>query len=60
MRIQPGSTHAFVGPSGCGTTSTMSLIERLYDVNRGVVTIDGRDVRQLNLRWLRSQMGYVG
>ncbi len=54
MRIQPGFTHAFVGPSGYGTTSTMRLIEPLYVVNSDVVTIDGRDVRQLNLR------GYVG
>ena len=60
LRIEPGSTHALVGPSGCGKSSTMSLIERFYDATDGVVTIDGRDVRQLNVRWLRSQMGYVG
>lgn len=60
LRIKAGTTHALVGPSGCGKSSTMSLIERFYDTVDGSVCIDGRDVRDLNVRWLRSQMGYVG
>lgn len=60
LHIKSGTTHALVGASGCGKSSTMSLIERFYDVNAGSVTIDGADVRELNVRWLRSQMGYVG
>ncbi len=46
LRIQPGSNHALVGPSGCEKSSTMRLIDGLNDVNNGVVTIYGRDVRQ--------------
>lgn len=60
LRIKPGSTHALVGHSGCGKSSTMSLIERFYDVREGTVCVDGINVRDLNVRWLRSQMGYVG
>ncbi len=48
--IQPGFTHAFVGWSGSGKSPTICWIERFYDVNYGVVTIDGRHVRQLNVR----------
>ncbi len=50
LRTKYGPTHALVGPSGCGKSSTMSLIQRLDDVNNSVVTTDGRDVRQLNVR----------
>lgn len=56
----PGTTHALVGPSGCGKSTTVRLIERFYDVEGGSVTLDDVDVRSLNVRWLRSQIGYVG
>lgn len=58
--VPPGTSHALVGSSGCGKSTTVRLIERFYDVQRGVVTMDGVNVRDLNVRWLRSQMGYVG
>jgi ATP-binding cassette, subfamily B (MDR/TAP), member 1 len=60
LEISAGSTHALVGPSGCGKSSAMGLIERFYVPNRGRVTLDGVDIRDLNVRWLRSQMGFVG
>lgn len=60
MDIPVGSTHALVGPSGCGKSSTLGLIERFYDASEGRVTLDGKDVRDLNVRWLRSNIGYVG
>lgn len=60
LHIRSGTTHALVGPSGCGKSSTMGLMERFYDPNSGSVTLDGNDLRNLNVRWLRSQMGYVG
>jgi ATP-binding cassette, subfamily B (MDR/TAP), member 1 len=60
LKIAAGSTHALVGPSGCGKSSTMGLIERFYDANEGRVTLDGVPIRDLNVRWLRAQMGYVG
>ena len=59
MVIKPGETVAFVGPSGCGKSSTIKLVERFYDVTDGSVTIDGIDVRDFNVRSLRSFMGTV-
>eukprot|EP00177_Eucheuma_denticulatum_P008442 GFKZ01015348.1.p1 GENE.GFKZ01015348.1~~GFKZ01015348.1.p1 ORF type:complete len:1387 (+),score=214.48 GFKZ01015348.1:517-4161(+) len=60
LEIPAGSSHALVGSSGCGKSTTVRLIERFYDVNFGQVLIDGIDVRDFNVRWLRSQIGYVG
>ncbi|WP_327434141.1 MULTISPECIES: ABC transporter ATP-binding protein [unclassified Streptomyces] len=50
---------AFVGPSGAGKTTVFSLIERFYDPEAGVVTVDGRDLAQWDLPQLRSAIGYV-
>ncbi|CAN8072905.1 unnamed protein product [Agarophyton chilense] len=60
LEVPSGTSHALVGSSGCGKSTTVRLIERFYDANDGVVTFDGVDVRQLNVQWLRSQIGYVG
>lgn len=60
LRIQAGSSQALVGSSGCGKSTTVRLLERFYDVDNGQVLFDGVDVRELNVRWLRSQIGYVG
>lgn len=51
---------ALVGASGCGKSSIISLIERFYDPTSGFVTVDGVDVKDLNVKWLRSQIGLVG
>ncbi|XP_046843213.1 ATP-dependent translocase ABCB1-like isoform X2 [Xenia sp. Carnegie-2017] len=59
MTIKPGQTVAVVGTSGCGKSTTIALIERMYDINSGFLMIDGEDVRELNLKWLRSQIGLV-
>lgn len=50
---------AFVGPSGAGKTTVFSLIERFYDPEAGVVTLDGRDISEWDLPQLRSAIGYV-
>lgn len=50
---------AFVGPSGAGKTTVFSLIERFYDPESGVVTLDGRDLAEWELPHLRSAIGYV-
>jgi ATP-binding cassette, subfamily B (MDR/TAP), member 1 len=60
LEFLPGTSHALVGPSGCGKSSTMGLIERFYDPDAGRLLLDGVDLRALNVRWLRSQMGFVG
>ena len=59
LTFEAGSTSALVGASGSGKSTIVALIERFYDPLGGVVKFDGVDVRDLNLRWLRSQMGLV-
>ena len=48
-----------VGESGSGKSTVVSLIERFYDPVSGSVQLDGHDIRTLNLRWLRRQIGLV-
>ena len=55
----PGQTIALVGPSGCGKSTVVSLTERFYDILSGSLMLDGIDVRELNVRWLRGQIGLV-
>lgn len=57
--IPAGKSVALVGPSGSGKTTICSLLPRFYDVTRGRVTIDGKDVRDLTLESLRNQIGLV-
>ncbi|TMW59957.1 hypothetical protein Poli38472_005026 [Pythium oligandrum] len=60
LTVEAGQTVAFCGPSGGGKSTVISLIERFYDPVRGSVRLDGRDLRELNLGWLRRQVGLVG
>lgn len=59
IHIPAGKSVALVGPSGGGKTTICSLLPRFYDVTAGKVTIDGKDVRDLTLKSLRSQIGMV-
>ena len=59
VSVKPGQTLALVGPSGCGKTTVVSLMERFYDPLQGSLTLEGVDLRDLNLKWLRSQIGMV-
>lgn len=59
FEIPAGRSIALVGPSGSGKTTICSLLPRFYDVTDGRITIDGRDVRTLELKSLRSQIGMV-
>ncbi|TCD61612.1 GTPase-activating protein [Steccherinum ochraceum] len=54
-----GKTAALVGASGSGKSTIISLVERFYDPLSGVVRLDGTDIKTLNVRWLRSQIGLV-
>ena len=56
---QPGQIVALVGPSGAGKSTLISLIPRFWDVDQGSVTIDGQDIRDVNLKSLREQIGIV-
>lgn len=59
LRLQPGEKVALVGVSGSGKSTIAKLIARLYDVNQGVVRIDGIDVRDLRLESLRTRICYL-
>jgi len=59
LRVGPGQLAAVVGPSGAGKTTLSYLVPRLYDVDRGRVTLDGHDVRELTLTSLASGIGMV-
>ena len=50
---------ALVGASGCGKSTVIQLIQRFYDPLEGSVEIDGVDIRQLNVKWMRNQIGVV-
>ena len=57
--IPAGKSIALVGPSGSGKTTICSLLPRFYDVTGGSITVDGKDIRRLTLKSLRSQIGMV-
>lgn len=59
IAVRAGERVALVGPSGAGKSTTLKLIPRFYDVTEGSVTIDGYDIRELPLDFLRSQIGLV-
>jgi len=53
MKINAKETVALVGESGCGKSTIVSLLLRFYDINSGVILLDGRDIRQYELKSLR-------
>uniref|UniRef100_A0A803SUJ3 ABC-type xenobiotic transporter n=1 Tax=Anolis carolinensis TaxID=28377 RepID=A0A803SUJ3_ANOCA len=59
LKIQPGKTIALVGSSGCGKSTTIQLLQRFYDPAEGQIIIDGHDIRTLNLKWMRENIGIV-
>ncbi|KAM9386940.1 ATP-dependent translocase ABCB1-like [Phaethornis superciliosus] len=59
LKISSGQTVALVGGSGCGKSTTVQLIQRFYDPKEGTVTIDGQDIKTLNVRYLREIIGVV-
>ncbi|UJR37711.1 hypothetical protein I4U23_030406 [Adineta vaga] len=59
LKIPSGKTVALVGASGCGKSTTIQLIQRFYDPEHGQVLLDGKDIKSLNVAWLRSHIGIV-
>lgn len=59
ISFAPGQTSALVGASGSGKSTIISLVERFYDPLSGAIKLDGVDLRELNVKWLRGQIGLV-
>jgi ATP-binding cassette subfamily B (MDR/TAP) protein 1 len=59
ISFPPGKTAALVGASGSGKSTVVALVERFYDPQSGVVKLDGVDLKELNIKWLRTQIGLV-
>ena len=59
LTVKPGQRVAIVGPTGCGKTTVINLLMRSYDVNKGVIAVDGTDIRNMTRASLRSNIGMV-
>jgi subfamily B ATP-binding cassette protein MsbA len=59
FKVEPGQLAALVGPTGAGKTTIISLIGRFYDPRKGVVKIDGQDIRNYKMKSLRRQLSFV-
>lgn len=56
---KPGETTAIIGSTGCGKSTLVQLIPRLYDVTEGSITLDGKDIRSISISDLREKIGFV-
>lgn len=59
LTVKPGQTVAIVGPTGAGKTTIVNLLTRFYDVDKGAIYIDGKDIRNIKRASLRSSLGIV-
>lgn len=59
VEIRPGQKVAFVGPSGCGKSTIVQLLQRFYIPEQGSITIDGIDIKDFDIHYLRSRFGVV-
>ena len=60
LEVEAGKTIALVGSSGCGKSTLIQLLQRFYDPDQGIVELDGKNIKDLNLGWLRDNIGIVG
>lgn len=59
FKVEKGQTVAILGPTGSGKTTLMHLLPRLYELQKGSITIDGVDIRSIEKKWLRKNIGIV-
>lgn len=59
FEVKKGQTLALVGSSGCGKSTVVQLLERFYNPMSGTVFLDGKEIKQLNVQWLRAHLGIV-
>lgn len=59
FEVLPGQTVALVGATGAGKSSIINLLSRFYDINKGIIKVDGRDIHDYDLRALRKNIGVV-
>jgi len=59
LKVEPNQVIALIGPTGSGKTSLMNLIPRFYEVSEGAILVDGHDIREVDLKSLRQQIGIV-
>ena len=59
FHVKPGETIAFVGATGAGKSSTINLLSRFYEIQKGEILIDGVELHQYDLSWLRNKIGVV-
>lgn len=57
--LRPQSTLAIIGKSGCGKSTILNLLLRFYETSGGTITIDGIDIRDFDMRYLRSKIGVI-
>ncbi|RDY31285.1 ABC transporter ATP-binding protein [Lachnotalea glycerini] len=57
--VKTGETIALVGPTGAGKSTIVNLISRFYDIQKGIITVDGYDVKKISIESLRNQMGIM-
>ena len=60
FEVKKGQTVALVGPSGCGKSTVLQLIQRFYDPESGFIELDDRNIKNLNVGWMRDSIGVVG
>lgn len=59
FKAEPGKTTAIIGSTGCGKSTLVNLIPRLYDVTGGSIRLDGQDIQEITMEELRGELGFV-